>query len=225
MQLGGIGNDHSAEMHQVTSCMHGHDHAERGAAGMRLGPGAAARQVLQTNQEQQVQFSLGDWAQRLFRTGKQKLFMFWNGNENAVLGEKAGKPQTAAQINAANPADVSKTFELQKEGAILQNSPYFAAVPARQPQAAAQTLPRRLKLKLGSIAGQLAKHLPEKFFGFQKNGSFQTKKEGGKEDLRRRSKYRENDLEIDCILTDESYLLDSYDRNGEYSRLTTANRP
>ena len=40
--------------------------------------------------------------------------------------------------------------------------------------------------------------------------------------MRRRSKYRQDELEIDCVLTDESYLLDSYDRKGEYSQLTTS---
>ena len=30
-----------------------------------------------------------------------------------------------------------------------------------------------------------------------------------------------SDQEIECILTDESYLTDSYNRKGEYSHLTT----
>lgn len=70
----------------------------------------------------------------------------------------------------------------------------------------------------------MADHLPGRFlarFGFQKKGSFQSGKESAKENLRRKSRYREDTLEIECVLTDESYLLDSYDRNGEYTQLTT----
>ncbi|MCM1100988.1 MAG: hypothetical protein NC398_06345 [Acetatifactor muris] len=45
-----------------------------------------------------------------------------------------------------------------------------------------------------------------------------------REDLRKRSRYKGVDSEIDCILTDDSYLLDSYDRNGEYTQLTTQDK-
>ena len=54
------------------------------------------------------------------------------------------------------------------------------------------------------------------------SGDFlQTKQQHTKEDLRKRSQYKEDDQEIECILTDESYLTDSYNRKGEYSHLTT----
>ena len=39
--------------------------------------------------------------------------------------------------------------------------------------------------------------------------------------LRKRSQYKQDDQEIECILTDESYLTDSYNRKGEDSHLTT----
>jgi hypothetical protein len=70
------------------------------------------------------------------------------------------------------------------------------------------------------VASQLADHLPGRFFGFQTRSSFQSGSRP-KGDLRRKSRYRKDEVEIDCILTDDSYLMDSYDRKGEYSKLTT----
>lgn len=102
----------------------------------------------------------------------------------------------------------------------IQDNPYFAAVEnigGRQ-----DTLWRKVRVRFKDIAGQLAGHLPRKFSGFlQTKNSFQAQQEKPKQDLRRRSKYRRDEVEIDCVLTDDSYLLDSYDRKGEYSKLST----
>lgn len=223
MQLGSIGNGHSSDMHQVTRCLHDHGQLDKGGAKMAMAPSAAAQQVLQADQEQQVQLTLTDWIQRLLRNGKEKLLGFWNGSESPSSGdrsEKTGSDQVMAQLNNGNDKGVTNTSHAEKETAIY-NNPYFATVPAQQPQSAVVAFVKKIKLKTSSIAGQLARHLPGKFSGFQKKGSFHAKKEGNREDLRRRSKYREDKLEIDCVLTDESYLLDSYDRKGEYSQLTT----
>ena len=224
MQLGRIGDNHSADMHQVTKCLHDHGQLDSKDVGkMAMSASAAAEQVMQTNKEQQTQLTLNDWISRLLQSGKQRLLGFWNGSEALPSGDKGQKTalgQTTAQLSYGNDSDVINSSGVQKEAAIY-NNPYFAAVPASQPQNAAATLVQKIKLKCSKITGQLAKHLPGKFSKFQKNGSFHTQKDGTKEDLRRRSRYREDKLEIDCVLTDESYLLDSYDRKGEYTRLTT----
>lgn len=223
MQLGGIGDNHSADMHQVTNCLHDHGKLDKGGAGIQTTPGMAAQQVIQKNQGQEAQLSLFDWIQKLFGNGKQRMLGFWNGSEYASSGdrsEKTGSSQTMAQVSSASAADAAGVSQTAKEMSVY-NSPYFAAVPVEQHTNTAVTLPQKIKLKCSNIAGQLAKHLPGRFAGFQKEGSFHARKEGNKEDLRRRSRYREDKLEVDCILTDESYLLDSYDRKGEYSKLTT----
>ena len=81
---------------------------------------------------------------------------------------------------------------------------------------------QRIRSRVKGVTGQLAGKLPGRFFRFQAKNSFQARSEQKpEENLRKRSKYRKDELEIDCILTDESYLLDSYDRKGEYSQLTT----
>lgn len=225
MQLGRISDNHSADMHQVTKCLHDHSLSDKdvGKMGMAPSPSAAAQQLTQTSKEQQTQFTLNDWIHRLLQSGKQRLLGFWYGSESPSSGDKSQQTssgQTMAQLDTGNDKHVTNAARIQKETAAY-NNPYFAAVPSSQPQNAAATFVQKIKLKCSSITGQLAKHLPGKFSKFQKKGSFHTKKDGNHEDLRRRSKYREDKLEIDCVLTDESYLLDSYDRNGEYTQLTT----
>ena len=227
MQLGRISDNHSADMHHVTKCLHDHSLSDKdkvaGKMGMAPSPSTAAQQIMQTNKEQQTQLTFNDWIRRLLQSGKQRLLGFWYGSESPSSGDKSQKTssgQTMAQLDIGSDKHVTNVSHTQKETAVY-NNPYFAAVPSSQPQNAAAAFVQKIKLKCSSITGQLAKHLPGKFSKFQKKGSFQAKKDGNREDLRHRSKYREDKLEIDCVLTDESYLLDSYDRKGEYSQLTT----
>lgn len=227
MRLSGIGEDHGTDRHHVTHCLHGHGHAREGGLKISSGPGEAARQVLQEQQEQHTQLTLTDWAKKLFRSARDKLLGFWRGNDvpsEGQAGENTDASRTMAQLRDKNDANVAISAESAKQDAFLQQNAYFAAVGAETPGAARLSFGQRIKMKCRKAAGQMADHLPGRFlgrFGFQKNGSFQAGKDNGKEDLRRKSRYREDSLEIECILTDESYLLDSYDRKGEYSRLTT----
>ena len=90
-----------------------------------------------------------------------------------------------------------------------------------EPAAVPATPFQKIRNKIREAASQLADHLPGRFFGSQGKNFLQTKQEQTKEDLSRRSRYKKEDKEIECILTDDSYLLDSYDRKGEYRQLTT----
>lgn len=227
MQLGGIGDNHSVGMHHVTSCLHDHEHSLEGNLKMPANPSSASQQALQANQDQNAQLSLSDWIQKLFRGTGNRLLGFWHGNDTASTGqagEKTDTSQTMAQINSANDINVINNANQVKQAQQLQQNPYFAAVAAEDSRPVQPSLGQRIKMKCKEVASQLADHLPGRFvgnFSFEKNGSFHARKESTKENLRRRSKYREDTLEIDCVLTDESYLLDSYDRKGEYTQLTT----
>ena len=223
MQLGRIGDNHSADSHQITKCLHDHSQSDKNVGKIGMAPGVAAQQIMQTNKEQQTQLTLNDWVNKLLQNGKQRLLGFWYGSDSPSSGDKSqktGSSQTMTLSGNESGKTATNTSNIQKEAAVY-NNPYFAAVPTSQPQNPTAMLVRKIKLKCSGITGQLAKHLPGKFSKFQKKGSFHAKKEGNREDLRRRSKYREDKLEIDCVLTDESYLLDSYDRKGEYTQLTT----
>lgn len=230
MQLGGIGNSHSSGMHQVTNCLHDHERSMEGRMKMSSSLSSAAGQNMLTKQEQDAQLSLSDWVLKLFRSTGNRLLGIWRGNDTASAGqtgEKTGVSQTMDQIysqNGQGDTSVMNDMSPSKQTQLIQNNPYFAAIEAEEPKPMQLSLGQRIKMKCKGVASQLADHLPGRFFGrfsFEKKGSFHSGKEGTKEDLRKRSKYREDTLEIDCVLTDESYLLDSYDRKGEYTQLTT----
>lgn len=134
----------------------------------------------------------------------------------------ANQPSQPDFTNGAHAARMTAAASAVVQPHSLQSNPYFSAVQdvGRQQE----TLWAKVRVRLKSATGRLAEHLPGKFFGkfsAQTKGSFQARQEKPKEDLRKKSKYRKDELEIDCVLTDESYLLDSYDRKGEYSKLTT----
>lgn len=220
MQLGGIGDNHSADMHQVTTCHHDHGKQMEGKLGIKNELSSAYRQTVQENQEQQAQLSLTDILQKLLQSSKQRLLGFWNGSGAAVAGDEVGKSDKSQVMAQISDIHVTNETDIAAREAVLQSNPYFATV-AEPPKPAGVPLFQKVKLKCKDVTGQLAQHLPGRFFNFQKKGSFQAKKEGSRDDLRKRSKYRQDKVEIDCVLTDESYLLDSYDRKGEYSQLTT----
>lgn len=143
------------------------------------------------------------------------------GLHNSMNDNAHGQPNS--QMAAGNPANVPHTPQVAaaatgvQQPADLQSNPYFLAVEKAEKQ---QNLLQKVKVRFRSAADFLAKKFP--FSGrFSGKNSFQAKQEKPKEDLRKRSHYREDDLEIECLLTDDSYLLDSYDRRGEYSQLST----
>lgn len=225
MQLGGIGTEHARD-HHVTACIHDHDHDRKQQGAMKV---TASGSVVNRGTQQNVQFSLAEIAMRLVDKGRSLFRGIWGTNETnseGTPGDKTGQGQTMAQVNQAAANGQAAGVEgaaMVRQGAIQAN-PYFTAVPEGNRAAAATPL-QKVRARVKGIAGQLAGKLPKKFLSSrQAKDSFHAKPEREpKEDLKRRSRYKKDELEIDCILTDESYLLDSYDRKGSYSRLTTKN--
>ncbi len=197
MQLGGIGSNHGTGSHQVTNCMHQHTPMQKtGSTGAMTSEVSAQAAQLQAKQQQQTaQFSLSAWVQKLLGSGKNFFGGIWGTNQTSSDGAA--------------------------ERAAVQVNPYFQELSANNITTRVSTF-QRLRAKVKGVAGQLTGKLAGRFFRFQEKNSFQAKSEQRpNEDLRKRSKYRKDEVEIDCILTDESYLMDSYDRKGEYSRLST----
>lgn len=139
-----------------------------------------------------------------------------------VAGQNSRQPDVSQMLTAQPPhtAHIAAASTAVTPQQTIQENPYFSAVEnigGRQ-----DTLWQKVKVRFKDAAGQLAGHLPRKFSGFlQTRNSFQAKQEEPKKDLRKHSKFRRDEVEIDCVLTDDSYLLDSYDRKGEYSKLST----
>lgn len=226
--IGGLGSDHDLDQHRVTGCIHTHEHCQNKGM-IRSGANLSSQmtQIQMQKQQQDAQFSLSSWLQKMLNGGRSILKGIWGTNEvnaDGVAGDKAGSAQLMAQVGDSAASDsrgaVNSHAAVEQNAATLGN-PYFSAL--QEKNAAAHMTPfRRVRAKIVSGAEKLAGKLPGKSFRFQAKNSFQAKSEQRpKEDLRKRSKYRKDELEIDCILTDESYLMDSYDRKGEYSQLTT----
>lgn len=226
--IGGVEGGHDSDRHHVTGCMHGHTHyhqADMKSGGANMGSQMAQLQM--QKQQQEAQLSLSDWLQRTFDRGKGILRGIWGTNQtnaDGAAGDKTGSAQMMAQVGdsgAEAGRGAAGSHRAAEHSAAMQGNPYFTEMPEKN--AAAYMTPfQKVRAKVVAGAEKLAGRLPGKSFRFQTKNSFQAKSEQrSKEDLRKRSKYRKDELEIDCILTDESYLMDSYDRKGEYRQLTT----
>ena len=245
MQFNGIGSGHDQEMHHITNCMHEHAHYKKQEGATGAGAGGMEAQAMEMMQKQEGELSLSAWLDRMLGNGRRFLRGIWNSGGDGAPGSDGGKADAAqvmAQVgdvstaaqSGASPAgqnvhqpDTASAAHISQiaaaSGAVplpraVQDNPYFSAVENAGGQN--ETLMQKMRVKFNDIAGQLAGHLPGNFFSERNRDSFQAKQEKPKEDLRKHSRFHGDELEIDCILTDDSYLLDSYDRKGEYSKLS-----
>ena len=183
--------------------------------------------------QQEAPFSLSAWLKNVLGSGKGFLHSFWgdgeaaanviDGNQREVNskegGRTVGNPDTASVRDPDTTAASSIAVQPLIRHQTVQDNPYFSAV--EDTGNLKQTFWQRVKVRFHNVSGQLSGRLPRKYFGFQTRNSFQAKQEKPKEDLRKHSRYRQDTVEIDCVLMDDSYLMDSYDRRGEYSKLST----
>ena len=245
MQFNGIGSGHDSEMHHVTNCMHDHAHYRKQEDAAGAGAAGMEAQAMEMMQKQEGELSLSAWLDRMLGNGKRFLRGIWNGSGDGTPGSDGGKADAAqvmAQVgdvstaaqSGVSPAgrnvhqpDTDSAAHISQIAAVsgavslpkaVQDNPYFSAIDNAGGQSG--TMLQKMRVKFKDITGQLAGHLPGNFFGARKRDSFRAKQEKPKEDLRKHSRFHGDDLEIDCILTDDSYLLDSYDRKGEYSKLS-----
>lgn len=228
MQVHGVGSEHNHSMHQVTECMHTDTIGKKGSAAAPSMGKDTYENSLQEKQPAEGESVLSWWRNAL-ASGRKILGKIWGEGtgQNPIPGEPgenvAGTvEQVMAQVGdpASGEAPMGQPIgTLQQEfaasaavpGRIEERNPYFATV--EDAGKTKQTLWDKVKIRFQSVAG----YLTGRFSG---RNTFQTKQERPKEDLRKHSRYRQDDLEIDCVLTDDSYLLDSYDRKGEYSKLS-----
>lgn len=148
-----------------------------------------------------------------------------DGASEGVSANVAG--QSHRQSDASQPPQISQALHAPQIAAAatavrpphtVGHNSYFSAIEDTGRQK--ETLWQKVRVKFENVAGQLTGRLPRKFFDFQTKSSFHEKQEKPKEDLRRRSKLRRDEVEINSILTEDNYLLDSYDRKGEYRKLS-----
>lgn len=224
MQVGGVGNGHDTYSHQVTSCLHEHGaNADTGSMGARAG----AKQAAQTTTEVLQDNSAGNllsWVQNIGNSGKQLLQKIWGDSKeanDAVTSQKDGSGDHIAgqeTLVTGNTVGVKATLNKAAVETAATHT-YFQPIETRD---TVPTTPlQKVRYQIQKVARKLMDRLPGRFLGSHTGDFLQTKQQHTKEDLRKRSQYKEDDQEIECILTDESYLTDSYNRKGEYSHLTT----
>ncbi len=237
MQVGGIGNsglDNHSSSHQVTGCMHEHHTENEKTGGMRASSFALS-EVKQETTRSTPEMTIMDTLKNVISKGFSFFGGLWNGGGS---GQESTTSQTTTlttesvasednptlqQADVHHPAVAAAASAVQQDTKYMEN-PYFTTTS--DTGKTKENLAEKIRIRLRDMGGQLTKRFGGRFGG-RATGNFTGKNtlDSGRkktgEDLRKRSRYKEDDLEIDCVLTDDSYLMDSYDRRGEYSKLTT----
>lgn len=247
MQINGLGNEHNSSSHYVT--VHVHKHGEMNKdmrGGMQNSAQTAVQQVKKTSTQQAPMTEVG-LLQRLLDKGKNLLKAIWGSSDGTAEGSMlnadgkgivdsgvlntnsngAGAGNAGYEAAAHNQSMVHTEQQSVAEAAVQSTAktgvtggnPYFTVAEESQKP---KGFFGEIRIKIKGIAGQLAGKLPGNMFRSMTNNSFEagTKKQS-QEDMKRRSKYKKDQVEIDCIITDDSFLMDSYDRKGGYRKLTT----
>lgn len=220
MQVGGVGSGHDTYSHQVTGCIHEHgENKDVGGAGTKLGSVQTAEEVLQENSS--VNFM--SWVQNISSKGKQLLQKIWGESKeanDAITSQNGSGNHIAGQetLVTGNSVGVKTTMNRAAVETAATHT-YFRPVEAKDAMPANPF--QKVRYQVQKVARKLMDRLSGRFLGSHTGDFLQTKQQQTKEDLRKRSQYKQDDQEIECILTDESYLTDSYNRKGEYSHLTT----
>ena len=205
MQVGGVGSGHDTYSHHVTSCLHEHGaNTDTGSMGAKSGAAQTAQMATEALQENS-KGNLLSWVQNIGNSGKQLLQKIWGDSKesnDAISSQKDGSGNHIAG-----------------QETLVTTHTYFRPVEAKDAMPANPF--QKVRYQVQKVARKLMDRLPGRFLGSHSGDFLQTKQQHTKEDLRKRSQYKEDDQEIECILTDESYLTDSYNRKGEYSHLTT----
>ena len=212
MQTGGIGSNHS-DMHHVTTCVHNHKHVKQEKVGGAAGAKQATAEQLNSAQNAKAEgFSLSNWLQNTLSGARKLLGRIWGVDVTAASGEVNAQKcaETTAQLHSSQIEVATSNVQPAQN---YNNNPYFATIT--EDRSTQQSIAQKVRVRFRGLAGFMAKRFP-----FSNGGAFQTRQERPKEDLRRHSHYRKDDVEIDCIITDDSYLMDSYNKKGEYSKLS-----
>ena len=224
MQIGGVGSGHDTYSHQVTECLHEHaGHADTGSMANKMADSQTAQTATEILQDTSNE-NMMSWVQKIGSSGKQLLQKIWGDSKEAGDTVISQNQSTGNQITGQETTvtGTSVGVKTTMNRAAMENAAthtYFRPVEAKDAMPANPF--QKVRYQVQKVARKLMDRLPGKFLGSHTGDFLQTKQQQTKEDLRKRSQYKQDDQEIECILTDESYLTDSYNRKGEYSHLTT----
>lgn len=217
MRIGNV-DIHGSSSHQVTDCVHHHSEQKKETGGMKMSASApvSVHNAVQETKESYAEWSPVDWLKSLLKRGRSLGLRLWGNDIPGVTEGKANQKMDGLEATKLGSDAVLRPQKDEEHRTQAEQMPPYFIMPEKREQS--NGMMQKILLKVKNVSGHLTKHLP-----FAQTGSFQAKQQN-KEDLRRRSRYRKEDTEIDCILTDDSFLLDSYNGKGEYSKLSTDNK-
>lgn len=241
MRIDTSGNqfDSHGSAHRITHGFHNHHETGEKIGNMQSAAAntSASKQVISEMNGEGLSF----W--RTITNGAKNLWgHIWGessggaGEVGATVGDAMGDEQLMAQIGQAGEVEGSgiagaDTHEPAvaaaasvAQGSLTKGNPYFTTIADEEEHK--DSFMQRVKIRFQELTDQLKKRFSGKFGDrmageYSGRGTLNSGEQKPKEDMRRHSRYREEGLEVDCVLTDDSYLMDSYDRSGGYSKLTT----
>lgn len=247
MRLGGIDNfevgGHSGSSHQVTNCLHNHDTNKKEMGAMRASSSAFSNTVNAAETPQEL--TLMELLRNAMAGGKRLWGRIWGMETggDAVVGTRDQTDGAKERTAGTNPIvtlhdeaghDTDHGAKIAAASAAVpqpmtraSENPYFTT--HSDSGLAKERMAERMRVKFRDMAGRMGRRFGGRF-GERLAGRFSGRNalnagdRKPKEDLRKHSRYKGEDDEIDCVLTDDSYLLDSYDRRGEYTTLTTKDK-
>lgn len=238
MRIDTSGNsfDNHGSAHRIT---HGfHDHYDAQIKSGEIRSAAAGTSLSEQTSNEKSGEGLGVW--RTITDGAKNLWgRIWGSSTGGVnevgnaSGDAIGAEQIMAQIGAEDVAEGSgvdahgpavAAAANVAQASIARENPYFTAMPEQDETK--DRFMQKVRIRFRELTDQFKKSFQGRFGGrktggYSGRGTLNSGEQKPKEDLRKHSRYREEGLEMDCVLTDDSYLMDSYDRSGGYSRLTT----
>ena len=220
--INGIGNGINNQLmdnhvHHVTECIHEHRtvHKQDAAGGLRDSVTLSGEHVAQTHEPQQ---NLFQWMGQIINQGIIGIKSFFSIGDGGLSDNKSHS-SNSQDMQIATDSVMAQLLPDEKavsETAAKYFVPTQEEIPANNWYA---NLKSRVRIKFGEIRNSLSKYLKQDQnlnMGTGSSGTYHNKQ---KEDKSRLSVYKRDELEIDCIITDDSYLLDSYNRKGDYSKL------
>ena len=228
MQVNGIGSgwEPHSHTHTVSQCVH-----EEEAAKKKSGSAAApkASQAVESQADPQSfdgGFSFFEWAQKFFKNTKKLLGRIW-GTDGSHPGTDSGNSVRAygSLIDKNLPLGLpDRETERRMADMAAQNlMPGRSRAETDDPVSSpgkstgeAGTLNRRLRYKIQALTKNLAER-----FGFAGRQNFRSGTGRQQEEMQRRRTYTPNGVKIDSMQPLDSHLLDSYDKKGEYSKIST----
>lgn len=223
--------DNHGSSHKVTHSIH--DHHGMGEKTGKMSSTASNSSAPEQIKNEVAKDGLGIW--RTFTTGVKSLWgHIWGSSTGGVnqlgmdSGDAIGKAQIIAQIGEPDAAEkhgpaIAAAANVA-QSSMTRKNPYFTTVEDKG--ADKGSFMQKVRIRFRELTNRLKKNFAGRFGGrmageYSGRGTLNSGQQNSKEDLRKHSRYREDGLEMDCVLTDDSYLMDSYDRKGGYSTLTT----